>query len=69
MCTFVNMPTTPENEREIGVRDLRKQLATTLYDVVVHRDEFYITNHGRRVAKLVPLPLEQMALTRKKDDA
>ena len=41
---------------EISVRELRKALAETLNNVAVRGGIVYITNNGRRIAALVPVP-------------
>jgi prevent-host-death family protein len=41
---------------EISVRELRKALADTLNNVAVRGRIVYVTNNGRRVAALVPVP-------------
>lgn len=47
----------PENaENEIGIRKLRESLPDVLHDVSVRGRIVYVTNHGRRVAALVPVP-------------
>lgn len=45
--------------QEISVRELRKALAGTLNDVAVRGRIVYVTNHGRRVAALVPVPVAE----------
>jgi len=44
---------------EISVRELRKALAGTLNDVAVRGRIIYVTNNGRRVAALVPVPVAE----------
>jgi prevent-host-death family protein len=44
---------------EISVRELRKALAGTLNDVAVRGRIVYVTNNGRRVAALVPVPVAE----------
>ncbi|MFI1165590.1 type II toxin-antitoxin system prevent-host-death family antitoxin [Streptomyces sp. NPDC020801] len=47
----------PENaNNEIGIRKLRETLPDVLHDVSVRGRVMYVTNHGRRVAALVPVP-------------
>ena len=46
---------------EISVRELRKALAGTLNDVAVRGRILYITNNGRRVAALVPVPVAEQS--------
>ncbi|MEU2443523.1 type II toxin-antitoxin system prevent-host-death family antitoxin [Streptomyces althioticus] len=41
---------------EIGIRKLREKLPDVLHDVSVRGQITYVTNHGRRVAALVPVP-------------
>lgn len=41
---------------EIGIRRLRETLPDVLHDVSVRGHITYVTNHGRRVAALVPVP-------------
>lgn len=44
---------------EISVRDLRQRLAGTLNDIAVRGHVVYITNHGHRIAALVPVPMAE----------
>ena len=44
---------------EISARKLRENLAATLNDVAVRGHTIYITNHGRRVAAIVPVPVAE----------
>jgi prevent-host-death family protein len=44
---------------EISVRELRKALAGTLNDVAVRSRIVYITNNGRRIAAIVPVPMAE----------
>lgn len=46
-------------ENEISVRELRKALAGVLNDVAVRSKVVYVTNHGRRIAALVPVPVAE----------
>ncbi len=46
-------------QNEISVRELRKALAGVLNDVAVRGKVVYVTNHGRRVAALVPVLLAE----------
>jgi prevent-host-death family protein len=48
------VPEKPDNE--IGIRKLRETLPDVLHDVSVRGRIMYVTNHGRRVAALVPVP-------------
>jgi prevent-host-death family protein len=48
-----------DTPNEISVRDLRQALAGTLNDVTVRGRIIYVTNHGRRIAALVPVPLAE----------
>lgn len=41
---------------EIGIRKLRETLPDVLHDVSVRGRITYVTNHGRRVAAIVPVP-------------
>ena len=49
------------HKNEISVRELRKALAGTLNDVAVRGRILYITNNGRRVAALVPVPVAEQS--------
>jgi prevent-host-death family protein len=40
---------------EIGIRELRTKLSDVLNDVSVRGQITYVTNHGRRVAAIVPV--------------
>jgi prevent-host-death family protein len=52
----------PDTPTEISARTLRQNLAATLNDVAVRGHTVYVTNHGRRIAAIVPVPAaEQMA--------
>jgi prevent-host-death family protein len=44
---------------EISARQLRENLAATLNDVAVRGQLIYVTNHGRRIAAIVPVPLAE----------
>lgn len=46
-------------ENEISVRELRKTLAGVLNDVAVRGKVVYVTNHGRRIAALVPVTIAE----------
>jgi prevent-host-death family protein len=52
---------TMSDTTEISVRELRKALAGTLNDVAVRGRILYITNNGRRVAALVPVPVAEQS--------
>jgi prevent-host-death family protein len=46
---------------EISARKLRENLAAALNDVAVRGQTIWVTNHGRRIAAIVPVPVaEQM---------
>lgn len=40
-------------------RDLRENLADALNDVAVRGTIIYVTNRGRRIAALVPVPIAE----------
>jgi len=44
---------------EISARQLRENLAATLNDVAVRGQIVYVTNHGRRIAAIVPVPVAE----------
>ncbi|WP_433732203.1 type II toxin-antitoxin system prevent-host-death family antitoxin [Actinoplanes sp. CA-051413] len=44
---------------EISARKLRENLAATLNDVAVRGQTIWVTNHGRRIAAIVPVPLAE----------
>jgi prevent-host-death family protein len=44
---------------EITTSDLRARLAGVLNDVAVRGQIVYVTNHGRRVAAIVPVPMAE----------
>lgn len=44
---------------EIGIRKLRETLPDVLHDASVRGRITYVTNHGRRVAAIVPVPLAE----------
>ncbi|MDG4752141.1 hypothetical protein AB0N38_08495 [Micromonospora aurantiaca] len=46
-------------ENEISVRELRKTLAGALNGVAVYGKTLYVTNHGRRIAAIVPVPVAE----------
>jgi len=58
---MVHMTDTPT---EISVRELRKALAGTLNDVAVRGRIIYVTNHGRRIAAIVPVPVAEQVENR-----
>jgi prevent-host-death family protein len=53
---------------EIGIRELRTKLSDVLNDVSVRGQITYVTNHGRRVAAIVPV-LDAEALEAKQQPA
>lgn len=44
---------------ELSVREIRAQLADVLNEAAVHGQITYITNRGRRIAALVPVPVAE----------
>lgn len=44
---------------EIGIRKLRETLPDVLHDASIRGRITYVTNHGRRVAAIVPVPLAE----------
>ena len=44
---------------EISTRKLRENLAATLNEVAVRGQTIYVTNHGRRIAAIVAVPLAE----------
>ena len=44
---------------EISARKLRENLAAILNEVAVRGQTIYVTNHGRRIAALVPVPVAE----------
>ncbi|MFJ8345094.1 hypothetical protein ACIQ9J_01700 [Streptomyces sp. NPDC094153] len=44
---------------EIGIRKLRETLPDVLHDASVRGRITYVTNHGRRVAAIVPVPFAE----------
>lgn len=46
-------------ENEISVRELRKALAGVLNDVAVYGKILYVTNRGRRITAIVPVPVAE----------
>lgn len=48
-----------DRPNEISARQLRENLAATLNDVAVRGQIIYVTNHGRRIAAIVPVPLAE----------
>ncbi|MDZ5446311.1 type II toxin-antitoxin system prevent-host-death family antitoxin [Micromonospora sp. 4G57] len=48
-----------DTPNEISVRELRQALAGTLNDVAVRGRIIYVTNHGRRIAAIVPVPVAE----------
>ena len=48
-------------ENDISVRELRKALAGALNDVAVYGKTLYVTNHGRRIAAIVPVPVAEQS--------
>lgn len=51
------------NQTEIGVANLREQLADVLNDTAVYGHITYVTSRGRRVAAIVPVPIADQAVT------
>lgn len=56
-------PTTKSRSPQVGVRELRQNLSVYL-DRVKEGERLEVTEHGRPVALLVPLPPENDALER-----
>lgn len=48
-------------QTEIGVKDLRGQLADVLNDTAVYGHITYVTSRGRRIAAIVPVPVADQA--------
>ncbi|WP_433730585.1 hypothetical protein ACQP2Y_20485 [Actinoplanes sp. CA-051413] len=48
-----------DTPNEISVRELRLALAGTLNSVTVRGRIIYVTNHGRRIAAIVPVPVAE----------
>jgi prevent-host-death family protein len=46
---------------ELGIRDLRLNLADVLNDTAVRGRIAYITSRGRRIAAIVPVPVAEAA--------
>jgi prevent-host-death family protein len=46
---------------EIGVRDLRMQLADVLHEATVRGRVTYVTSRGRRIAAIVPVAMAEGA--------
>jgi prevent-host-death family protein len=44
-----------ESQREVGVKELRENIADVLNDVAAHSRVVYVTSRGRRIAAIVPL--------------
>lgn len=51
------MPANPS--AEIGIRKLRETLPDVLHEASVRGRITYVTNHGRRVAAIVPVPMAE----------
>jgi prevent-host-death family protein len=49
------------NVIEVGIRDLRTQLSDVLNEVAVRGQIAYVTNRGRRIAAIVPVPIAEAA--------
>ncbi|WP_157254809.1 type II toxin-antitoxin system prevent-host-death family antitoxin [Nonomuraea typhae] len=47
---------------EMSVRDLRSELADVLNDAAVYGRITYVTNRGRRIAAVVPVPIADQAI-------
>ena len=60
ICVMVN---------EMGVVELRAQLADVLHQVVVRGETIYITNRGRRVAAIVSLADAELLERLRRDNA
>lgn len=56
----------PVEER--SVRELRSDLADVLNEAAVHGQITYVTNRGRRIAAVVPVPVAEAA-EREHDEA
>lgn len=50
-------------QAEIGVKDLRGQLADVLNDTAVYGHITYVTSRGRRIAAIVPVPVADQVAT------
>ncbi|GAA3957888.1 hypothetical protein [Actinoplanes auranticolor] len=50
-----------DTPNEISVRELRLALAGTLNNVTVRGRIIYVTNHGRRIAAIVPVPVAEQS--------
>ena len=50
-----------DTPNEISVRELRLALAATLNSVTVRGRIVYVTNHGRRIAAIVPVPVAEQS--------
>lgn len=44
-----------ESQREVGVKEMRENIADVLNEVAAHGRVVYITSRGRRIAAIVPL--------------
>lgn len=52
----------PENtSAEIGIRELRESLSDVLMDTAARGRVTYVTNRGRRMVAIVPLPFGEAA--------
>lgn len=51
----------PANTSEIGIRELREGLSDVLMETAVRGRVTYITNRGKRMVGLVPLPVAEAA--------
>jgi len=52
-----------DHQTEIGVKELRGQLADVLNDTAVYGHITYVTSRGRRIAAIVPVPIADQAAT------
>lgn len=50
-----------DHQTEIGVKELRGQLADVLNDTAVYGHIVYVTSRGRRIAAIVPVPVADRA--------
>ena len=50
-----------DRPNEISARKLRENLAATLNDVAVRAQTIYVTNHGRRITAIVPVPVAEQS--------
>ena len=50
-----------DNEREMGILEARQQFSALVYDAAMRGTVTYVTNRGKRMAKLVPLDESDVA--------